>query len=285
MTDRITQMDFFKIYNESCMETMSRMEDESVNCIVTSPPYFAKRIYGNGESEIGLETKPTDYIDSLVSVFSEAHRVLKKDGNLFVNIGDTYNGYKHGNDNKKWAKANTKDFVKHKWEGAKNRDLIGIPWMLAFALRDRVGYYLRNDIIWNKPNAVPEPVTNRFVKSHEHVFFFTKTTDNYFDYDSVGEVASGGGKRRKRDVWSINVEHSDIEHNAMFPESLVLPCIMSGCPNDGVVYDPFTGSGTTGVVALKTGRRFVGSEINHDFFEMANRRISMASPKDLKKLF
>lgn len=278
-------MDFFKIYNESCMETMSRMEDESVNCIVTSPPYFAQRIYGNGEGEIGLETKPTDYIDSLVSVFSEAHRVLKKDGNLFVNIGDTYNGYKHGNDNKKWAKANTKDFVKHKWEGAKNRDLIGIPWMLAFALRDRVGYYLRNDIIWNKPNAVPEPVTNRFVKSHEHVFFFTKTTDNYFDYDSVGELASGGGKRRKRDVWSINVEHSDIEHNAMFPESLVLPCIMSGCPNDGVVYDPFTGSGTTGVVALKTGRRFVGSEINPDFFEMANRRISMASPKDLKKLF
>ena len=285
MTDRITQMNFFKIYNESCMETMSRMDDESVNCIVTSPPYFAQRIYGNGEGEIGLETKPTDYIDSLVSVFSEAHRVLKKDGNLFVNIGDTYNGYKHGNDNKKWAKANTKDFVKHKWEGAKNRDLIGIPWMLAFALRDRVGYYLRNDIIWNKPNAVPEPVTNRFVKSHEHVFFFTKTTDNYFDYDSVGEVASGGGKRRKRDVWSINVEHSDIEHNAMFPESLVLPCIMSGCPNDGVVYDPFTGSGTTGVVALKTGRRFVGSEINPDFFEMANRRISMASPKDLKKLF
>lgn len=178
-----------KIYNEDCLTTLKRMDDNSIDCVVTSPPYYALRKYTDSDFEIGREHTPSEYIDNLVEVFTEVYRVLKPTGTVWVNIGDTYNGNKIGNDNAKWTNVNTKDFKKEKWNGCKNKDLIGIPFMLAFALRDRVGFYLRNDIIWHRPNQMPESVTDRCVKSHEYIFFLTKNEKYYFDYQAIQEPA------------------------------------------------------------------------------------------------
>ena len=265
------------IYNENCLDTMSRMEDNSIECVVTSPPYFGQRIYSSND-DIGLEVTPLQYIDSLMKVFGEVYRVLKPEGSVWVNIGDTYNGTKHGNDNPKWKAVNTKDFKKEKWDGCKTKDLIGIPWMFAFAMRDRLGYYLRNDIIWNKPNALPEPVTDRLVKSHEHIFLFTKSSKYYFDCDAIQENACGGGKRSKRDVWSVNTTPSNVSHSAMYPEALITPCVLAGCPENGIVYDMFMGSGTTGIVALKCKRNFIGSELNPEYAKIARQRTMNVMP-------
>lgn len=178
-----------KVYNEDCLATLARMDDNSVDCVVTSPPYFGLRCYSDSDLEIGREQTPTEYIDNLVKVFTEVYRVLKPTGTVWVNIGDTYNGNKQGNDNPKWTNVNTKDFKKEKWNGCKTKDLIGIPWMFAFAMRDRIGYYLRQDIVWFKPNAMPEPVKDRCVKSHEYIFLFSKSEKYYFDYEAIQEPA------------------------------------------------------------------------------------------------
>lgn len=179
-----------KIYNEDCLVTLSKMDDESVDCVVTSPPYFGLRAYTDSELEIGREQTPQEYIDNLVKIFTEIYRVLKPTGTVWVNIGDTYNGNKKGNTNSKWTAANTNGFKKQEWDGCKSKDLIGIPWMLAFALRDKCGFYLRNDIIWYRPNAMPESVTDRLSKCHEHIFFFTKSQKYYFDYEAIQEKAN-----------------------------------------------------------------------------------------------
>lgn len=327
-----------KIYNEDALSLLKRMDDNSIDCVVTSPPYYALRKYTDNDLEIGREQTPSEYIDNLVEVFAEVYRVLKPTGTVWVNIGDTYNGNKVGNTNEKWKNVNTDNFNKEKWNGCKNKDLIGVPWMLAFALRDRVGFYLRNDIIWHRPNQMPESVTDRCVKSHEYIFMLTKSEKYYFDYKAIQEPAKtfenrpveeitsirfGGNKygdnddnhfqtysgkewkpqmknlhrdgqtvqgmhknraeggkdevyavRNKRDVWSVNTQPSPIEHCAMYPEKLIMPCILAGCPEGGIVYDPFMGSGTTALATIHAlgKRKFIGSEISEKYAKIAQER-------------
>lgn len=318
-------MEIDKIYQGDSLEVLKTFEDNSIDCCVTSPPYYALRDYGV-DGQIGLEDSPEEYIKRLTEVFMEVNRVLKPNGTLWLNIGDSYNGNKVGNTevvkNKKVSESNY--FHKKLWSGAKPKDLIGIPWMLAFSLRN-AGWYLRQDIIWHKPNPMPESVKDRCTKSHEYIFLMTKSQKYYFDYEAIREQANpnyisknircGGNKygdknghnaqiysgnvyeqkkkdkiqggayyvRNKRDVWSINVKPNKEAHFATYPPELVSNCIIAGCPEGGVVLDPFIGSGTTGIVANKLGRHYVGIELNPEYVKMAERRIGFE--KTQLKLF
>lgn len=323
-----------------CLEMLKTLPDESVNCCITSPPYYGLRDYGTGtwvggdpncnhyrstkysentitghkammdvgeavgdaiyksvcpkcgavrvDKQIGLEETPEMYIAKLVDVFHEVKRVLKNDGTLWLNIGDSYCG--------------TGD------KGYKHKDLIGIPWMLAFALRAD-GWYLRQDIIWHKPNPMPESVKDRCTKSHEYIFLLSKNPQYYFDYQAIQEESKWGGvdrrtdkgrieydgkrssddakaqkaqnafvsiteKRNKRDVWSIATKPCKEAHFATYPEDLIEPCILAGCPVGGVVLDPFFGSGTTGRVALSKNRQYLGIELNPEYVKISKKRTS-----------
>lgn len=295
------------ILQGDCNEVLKTLPDGFIDCCVTSPPYYGLRDYGV-EGQIGLEETPEAYINKLVEVFREVRRVLKDDGTLWVNIGDTYNGNKQGNTEvvKHAAIAGKQDFHKKIWSGAKQKDLIGIPWMLAFALRAD-GWYLRQDIIWHKPNPMPESVKDRCTKSHEYLFLLSKKPQYYFDskaieedanpkyesrYNSMfnggkKEIAGGGrpngvsntaemktytGKRNKRDVWSIPVKAIHEAHFATFPENLVKPCILAGSRRGGIVLDPFFGSGTTGRVAESLDRRYLGIELNPEYVDIGKNR-------------
>ena len=299
------------IYNMDCFKGLKRLGDCTVDCVVTSPPYYALRDYGvNGQ--VGLEDSPKKYIRKLVKVFREVLRVMKPTGTCWVVIGDSYAGSNKGAaaypENAKLYKQGTNKGtmspgirVKYKTE-AKERDLIGIPWMLAFALRD-LGFYLRQDIIWHKPNPMPESCTCRCTKSHEYIFMLTKSAKYYFDGKALREPANTGvrpneynhrkvkfvvpghrneqfrggnvsdGFRNKRDVWSMLVEPGYGGHHATFPLSLPRQCILLGCPADGVVLDPFMGSGTTAVAALLEHRHYVGFELNGEYCNNAVERI------------
>lgn len=184
------------VYNEDCLQGLKRLPDNSVDCCVTSPPYYALRDYGMDE-QIGLEETPQAYIDRLTEVFMEVYRVLKPTGTCWLNIGDSYNGNKKGNTetNKNKRVAESNHFEKKLWDGAKQKDLIGIPWMLAFTLRAN-GWYLRQDIIWHKPNPMPESVTDRCTKSHEYIFLLSKSEQYFFDYEQIQEVATGYDGRK-----------------------------------------------------------------------------------------
>lgn len=319
------------ILNFPAIEGLVQIEEKSVNCCVTSPPYYGLRNYGH-PGQIGLEASPEEFIKKLVEVFRGVKRVLRDDGTLWVNIGDSYCGYK--GDNYQTSKAKSKSNLDKNNQtpgghnigtpstsGVKNKDLIGIPWMLAFALRSD-GWYLRQDIIWHKPNPMPESVTDRCTKAHEYIFLLSKSPKYYFDHKSNLEPAVTGyngsqfytgktgerqlgraskqprfggvkygdsndplfatksgneykpnGERNKRSVWSVATKPFKGAHFAVFPPELITPCILSGCPEGGVVLDPFFGSGTTGVVARKNGRNFIGIEINEGYVELANNRI------------
>lgn len=289
-------------------EKLKVIDAESVHTCVTSPPYFGLRDYGTA-GQIGLEQTPEEYVEKLVTVFREVRRTLRDDGTLWLNIGDSY--------------------AKNRKAGCKPKDLIGIPWLLAFALRAD-GWYLRQDIIWQKPNCMPESVRDRCTKSHEYIFLLSKSPRYYFDAEAISEPIAGastkrymqnidaqngsdrqpgktngnmkaalprfGGskygddtreefrtksgaeyipqlKRNRRDVWTIGTGGFKGAHFAVFPEKLVEPCIIAGCPAGGTVLDPFAGSGTTGVVAKRLGRKFVGVEISPEYREMAIDRI------------
>lgn len=291
------------IIQGDCLEVLKTLPDAFVDCCVTSPPYYGLRDYGVG-GQIGLEDTPEEYIQRLVDVFREVKRVLKDDGTLWVNIGDTYNGNKQGNTEvvKHTAIAGKQDFHKKLWSGAKNKDIIGIPWMLAFALRND-GWYLRQDIIWHKPNPMPESVKDRCTKSHEYIFLLSKQPHYYFDYESIKETATTGettrdknaegyqadyakgerfskgehvygkgGMRNKRDVWSVTVKPTRDAHFATFPEDLIEPCILAGSRKGGIVLDPFFGSGTTGRVATKFNREYLGIELNPKYVEIGEKR-------------
>ena len=273
------------------IDTLKALSDNSVDCCVTSPPYYGLRDYGI-DNQVGLEETPEAYIKKLVDIFREVKRILRDDGTLWVNIGDSYAGSGKGEGSK--AKR-----------GIKAKDLIGIPWMLAFALRND-GWYLRQDIIWHKPNSMPESVIDRCTKSHEYIFLLSKSARYYFDHKAIQEIAQSppairnkldegysgmlpngsnrfsegerlygaDGKRNKRDVWVVATEPSELSHFAMFPQKLILPCVLCGCPENGVVLDPFMGSGTTAVVAVKNLRRFIGCEINPEYIKIAEQRIA-----------
>lgn len=272
----------FKLLVGDAIEQLKTLPDKSINTCVTSPPYYGLRDYGvNGQ--IGLEETPEKYIEKLVDVFREVRRVLKDDGTLWLNIGDSYAGTGSKGDYKdpKYAEGRNGQVVSltQSVAGCKNKDLIGIPWMLAFALRAD-GWYLRQDVIWAKKNPMPEPVKDRCTRSHEYVFMLTKSKKYWFDHEAMQEDAvsrSGAGakygKRNKRDVWNCSVATTKEAHFAVFPKELIEPCILAGCPENGLVLDPFSGSGTSGIVAVNNSRNFIGVELNPEYISITERRV------------
>lgn len=324
-------------------ERLKELPDQSVNCCVTSPPYWGLRDYG-ADNQMGLESTPQEYVDSMVAVFREVKRVLRDDGTLWLNLGDSYGGSGKGRNgdgtmgilNSTKQRSNVgphdgaipstkrgfnqryfgKEFDTDK-QGAdkghvdrrglvydvKPKDLVGIPWRVAFALQAD-GWYLRQDIIWHKPNPMPESVTDRCTKSHEYIFLLSKSPKYYFDHNAIKEPAiwakdkradkgrltyegkrqgeDGTGQeafvaiketRNKRDVWTVSTKPFKSAHFATFPPNLIEPCILAGCPEGGTVLDPFFGAGTTGLVAQRHNRNWIGCELNPEYAAIATARI------------
>lgn len=298
-----------EILGGDALETLKTLPDESVHTCVTSPPYYGLRDYGVA-GQIGLEESVEEYIGALVSVFREVRRVLRPDGTLWLNIGDSY-ATRSGAQAPKNTRNSNGHTEKRVPVGYKYKDLMGIPWELAFALRAD-GWYLRDDIIWHKTNAMPEAVTDRPTRAHEYIFLFSKGPRYYYDAKAIAELCGkkgnarsfrGGGAytghtsfqndastdrethgnadnpsgtRNKRDVWSVATARFKEAHYATFPPELIRPCILAGCPLGGTVLDPFFGSGTTGLVALQEERNAIGIELNPDYIAIARKRIHTA---------
>jgi site-specific DNA-methyltransferase (adenine-specific) len=262
------------ILQGDCIEQMRTLAPDSVQTCITSPPYFGLRDYGH-DGQIGREETPDEYVARLVEVFREVHRVLRKDGTLWLNLGDSYaaNGGSHGGrqDNqrgvgaKRTHDAGGADSGRRRAPvGLKAKDLIGIPWRVAFALQAD-GWFLRQDIIWHKPNPMPESVRDRCTKAHEYLFLLSKEPRYYFDAASMQENGSTSGRRNRRSVWTIQTRPFKGAHFATFPPALVRPCILAGSRPGDIVLDPFGGSGTTAAVAIEHRRRAILIEINQDY--------------------
>jgi DNA modification methylase len=308
-----------KIEFGDCRETMRRWAAEGVKAqtCVTSPPYFGLRDYGH-DGQIGLEKTPDQYIAAMVEVFRCVWDVLEDDGTLWLNIGDSYAGSGRGTEGNLNKGENFRHLEnKHKpfkSEIIKPKDLIGIPWMLAFALRAD-GWYLRQDIIWHKPNPMPESVQDRCTKAHEYIFLLSKSQKYYYDSKSISEPHkdisiqrwSNGGENtentkynkenpntsvgnlrngsnplgefgaNKRSVWTITTKPYDGAHFAVFPQDLIEPCILAGAPVGAIVLDPFMGSGTTAQVAQNLGRKYLGCELNQEYEKLQNDRLRQKS--------
>ena len=320
----------FTLHLGDCLDVMRGMEAESVDCCVTSPPYYGLRDYGH-DGQIGLEPSPQEYVAKMVAVFREVRRVLSDDGTLWLNLGDSYAAARGGThqpaetlaggksgktpsggcvNRDRYAGRNpTRDAPSI---GLKHKDLIGIPWRVAFALQED-GWYLRQDIIWHKPNPMPESVTDRCTKAHEYLFLLSKSPRYYYDKDAIKEPsvdaeksaaryksAFGGAKneallatdqvhtrpigmrefdgmRNKRSVWTVTTKPFKGAHFATFPPDLIEPCVLAGCRPGGVVLDPFGGAGTTAVVALRHGRKAFLCELNPEYLEIARARIEAAT--------
>jgi DNA modification methylase len=306
-----------KIEFGDCRETMRRWKEQGIKAqtCVTSPPYYGLRDYGH-EGQIGLEETPEEYIKAMVQVFRCVWDVLEDDGTLWLNIGDSYNGSGgQGTKPNIMSKeaADGRGGKAIKVDSIKQKDLIGIPWMLAFALRAD-GWYLRQDIIWHKPNPMPESVQDRCTKAHEYIFLLSKSQKYYYDIEPIREPIkpstdgqasvrrSGDSKTRskehwgvphnpenvivqydeikganKRSVWTVATKPYTGAHFAVFPEELIEPCIMAGAPVGGIVLDPFMGSGTTAQVAQNLGRQYIGCELNPAYMELQNIRTAQQS--------
>lgn len=288
------------LYVGDCISSLKKMANDGVKVqmCVTSPPYFGLRDYGV-DGQIGLEDRAPKYVSGLVSVFQEVRSVLADDGVLFVNIGDTYAGFKDGkfpphsqsNGNQRGMPVSGAPHRSKKLlelDGFKNKEQMGIPWRFVFAMQDD-GWYFRQEIIWAKTNYTPEKVRDRFVRSHEKLLLFTKRDRYYFDGDAVRIPANGGGDKLRSDVWNIPTSTYAGAHFATFPPALVTPCILSGSRAGDTILDPFSGSGTTGEVALTHGRKYIGCELNPAYVALSVTRISAAieipSPADQGKLF
>ncbi|MBI2425031.1 MAG: site-specific DNA-methyltransferase [Candidatus Hydrogenedentes bacterium] len=250
-------------------------------CVVTSPPYWGLRDY-HIDGQIGLEPTLPQFINHLVAVFNEVKRVLRDDGILWLNIGD---GYTSGN--RRYRAADKKNPARAMTtrpdtpDGLKPKDLQGIPWRLAFALQED-GWYLRSDIVWNKPNAMPESVKDRPTRSHEYLFMLTKSKQYYYDYDAIRETGLDGRYRNRRSVWDVNTQAFSDSHFATFPAKLIEPCIAASTRKDDYVLDPFFGSGTVGVVCTHKHRRYVGIELNPDYVLLAAKRLNAAKEEIIK---
>jgi len=257
------------LFEGEALQVLERLPSESVQCVVTSPPYWGLRDY-NIPDQIGLEATLPQFINRLLGVFAEIRRVLRDDGVLWLNIGD---GYTSGN--RGWRASDGKNPARamsvrpNTPEGLKPKDLLGIPWRLAFALQDD-GWYLRTDIVWHKPNAMPESVKDRPTRAHEYLFMFTKSERYYYDRESVTEPNG----RNCRSVWNINTQAFTGAHFATFPPKLIEPCIKSSTRQDDFVLDPFFGSGTVGVVAQQLDRRYVGIELQPTYVKIASERLA-----------
>ena len=260
------------IFMGDALTVLRRMPSGVARCIVTSPPYWGLRDYGIAE-QIGAEETLPQFINKLVAVFAEARRVLADDGSLWLNIGDGYTSGNRGyraTDKKNPARA--MEVRPDTPPGLKPKDLLGIPWRLAFALQAD-GWYLRSDMIWHKPNAMPESVRDRPSRSHEYIFLLTKSEKYFYDWEAARESADGGGYRNRRSVWSVNTRPFPGAHFATFPPELVRPCILASTEADDFVLDPFFGSGTIGVVCREEMRNYVGVELNPEYVAIAASRL------------
>jgi site-specific DNA-methyltransferase (cytosine-N4-specific) len=251
---------------------LAKLESGTVQCCVSSPPYWGLRDYGIA-GQIGAEMVLDDYIRDLVTVFAEVRRVLTSDGTLWLNIGDSYtSGGRTWRDSDKKNRARGMDYRAPTPAGLKPKDLIGVPWRLAFALQSD-GWYLRSDIIWNKNNGLPESVKDRPSRIHEYVFLFSKAEKYSYHHEEVKEDAVNGSQRNCRSVWTINTEPCLEAHFATFPQELVARCLRAGTSEGATVLDPFFGSGTVGVVCQLLDRKFIGIELNPDYIAIAKRRL------------
>lgn len=255
-------------------EVLSGLPSDSVQCVVTSPPYWGVRDYGVA-GQIGAEPVLKDYVQTLTDVFREVRRVLRPDGTLWLNIANTYSsGGRTWRDDDAKNKGRGMSYRPPTPEGLKPKDLVGVAWMAAMSLQ-LDGWYLRNDIIWNKPNCQPESVKDRLTVSHEYVFMFSKEERYLFNQDAILEPRKdGNGQKNRRTVWNINTEAYAEAHFAVFPTELVRPCILAGSRPGDTVLDPFFGAGTVGLISLELGRRCVGVELNESYVAMARRRIA-----------
>lgn len=253
---------------------LARFPDGHFQCCVTSPPYWGLRDYGI-DGQIGAEVRVEDYIADLVAVFREVRRTLRDDGTLWLNIGDSYtSGGRTWRDADEKNPARGMSYRAPTPQGLKPKDLVGVPWRLAMALQAD-GWYLRADIIWHKPNCQPESVKDRPTRSHEYVFLLSKTERYFYDHEAIKEPTTNGtDSRNRRTVWAINTEPYSGAHFAVFPPELVRLCVLAGSTPNSTVLDPFMGSGTSGAVALDTGRHFVGIELKPDYAELAQQRLS-----------
>ena len=256
---------------------LDRLPEASARCCVTSPPYWGLRDY-DVDGQIGAEDSLDAYIADLTAVFRSVRRVLADDGTLWLNLGD---GYTSGG--RTWRapdKKNAGRSMSYRPDtppGLKPKDLIGVPWRLAFALQAD-GWYLRSEVIWHKPNAQPESVKDRPARAHEHLFLLSKSERYHYDHAAVRERAVGGALRNRRSVWSVNTEPFPEAHFATFPTALVDPCVRAGSEPGDTVLDPFFGSGTVGVVCAALGRRFVGVELNPEYAAIAHTRLGWPVP-------
>jgi len=298
-----------KVYWGDCRDSMRQMAKEGVKVqmCVTSPPYYGLRDYG-ADGQIGLEQTPQQFIDNLVEVFACVWDILADDGTLWVNLGDSYArvGGDSSQKGRHWDNRKNNPTTGHnryaKDMGVKEKNLLGMPWRLAFALQE-FGWYLRQDIIWHKPNPMPESVTDRCTKAHEYIFLLSKNQKYYFDNESIKEAATtksegirfGGNKygdnddpkyatksgnvskeyekANKRDVWTVPVKPYSGAHFAVYPEELIQPCILAGSRVGDIVLDPFFGSGTTGQVCQNLGRKWIGCELNKNYEKLQNERL------------
>ena len=260
------------IVGDAC-RVLQNVPDATFNCCITSPPYWGLRDYGI-PNQIGAEERLDDYIDHLVKVFHEVRRTLHPDGTLWLNIGDSYtSGNRTWRDNDKKNPARAMEYRAPTPDGLKPKDLIGVPWRLAFALQAD-GWYLRADVIWHKPNCQPESVKDRPTRSHEYIFLLAKSERYYYDHESVREQANGNNHlRNRRSVWAINTEPFPEAHFATFPPALVKPCLLAGSREGDHVLDPFFGSGTVGIVCKDLQRTFCGIELKQEYADIATKRL------------
>jgi site-specific DNA-methyltransferase (adenine-specific) len=269
------------IFEGDALTVLRRLASQSVRCVITSPPYWGLRTYGIDE-QIGLENTLSQFLNKLVSVFAEVKRVLADDGTLWLNIGD---GYTSGNrgyrapDKKNPARAMS--MRPDTPEGLKPKDLIGVPWRLAFALQND-GWYLRNDIVWHKPNAMPESVKDRPARSHEYIFMLTKSEKYFYDWQASREPADHGGLRNRRSVWPVNTKPFSGAHFATFPPDLIRPCIQASSHPGDFVLDPFFGSGTVGIACQEEERRYIGIELNPDYVALAASRLQTNGKENVR---
>ena len=272
------EQDGCRIVVGDALKVLKQLEPNRFRCCVTSPPYWGLRDYGM-EGQIGAEDRVGDYFGNLVLVFREVRRALTEDGTLWLNIGDSYtSGNRTWRDEDKKNPARAMQYRAPTPRGLKPKDLIGVPWKIAFALQAD-GWYLRSDIIWYKPNCQPESVKDRPTRSHEYLFLFSRSERYYYDHEAAKEPATSNGHlRNRRSVWSVNTEAFPEAHFATFPPKLVEPCIAIGSARGDTVLDPFFGSGTVGEVCLNMNRKFVGIELNEEYADIARRRLGWKGP-------
>jgi len=293
------------ILQGDCIESLKKLEDQSINTCITSPPYWGLRNYNDEEKQLGMEDTPEEFVNNLVNVFREIKRVLRDDGTVWLNLGDSYSsGGRTTTTNQSLRGDKDYGVTRPKpSKGIKPKDLIGIPWRVAFALQQD-GWYLRQDIIWHKPNPMPESVRDRCTKAHEYIFLLSKNVKYYYDHEAIkedaktpavsrnkmgegyqadytkgkrfsdGERVWGSTKKNKRSVWKVSTKPFKGAHFATFPKDLIEPCVLAGCPEGGTVLDPFGGSGTTGIVAAQHNRNAVLLELNQEYIDLAKQRIN-----------